>query len=117
MVDVTIDGDKAVFQVEGFDKLWAFRGQLDIPLAHILQIECDPEQARGWWHGFRLLGTQMPGLITAGTFYQHGELVFWDVHDPANTVIISLAHEHYKKLVIEVSDPAATVALLRTAIR
>ena len=24
----------------------------------------------------------LPGVITAGTFYQEGERVFWDVHDP-----------------------------------
>src|SRR5258708_2576147 len=98
MVDVSIDGDRAIFQVEGFDKLWAFRSRLEIPLAHLTDVAIDPDQARGWWHGLRLMGINMPGVLAAGTFYSHGELVFWDVHDPANTVIISLAHERYKKL-------------------
>jgi hypothetical protein len=117
MVDVSIDWDRAVFQVEGFDKLWALRSRLEIPLAHITDVVIDPEAARGWWHGLRLLGTNMPGLLTAGTFYFHGEMVFWDVHDPAKTVIISLTHERYKKMIIEVADPAATVARLRAAVR
>ena len=51
----------------------------------------------------------MPGLFAAGTFYYHGELVFWDVHDPANTIIVSLAHERYKKLIMEVVDPSEAV--------
>jgi len=115
MVDVSIDGDRAIFQVEGFDQLWAFRSRLEIPLAHITDVVIDPDQARGWWHGLRLMGTNMPGVLAAGTFYFHGELVFWDVHDPAKTIILSLAHERYKKLIIEVADPAVTVASLRAA--
>jgi|SRR5579862_7232667 len=117
MVDVSVDGDRAIFLVEGFDKLWALRSRLEIPLAHITGVTVDPAQARGWWHGFRLMGTNVPGVLAAGTFYFHGELVFWDVHDPDQTVIISLTHERYKKLIIEVADPAATVARLSGSIR
>ena len=38
-----------------------------IPLAHIREVRIDPEPARGWWHGLRMPGTQIPGLLTAGT--------------------------------------------------
>jgi hypothetical protein len=54
----------------------------------------------------------VPGLFAAGTFYYHGELVFWDVRDPATTIIVTLEHERYKKLIVEVEDPAAVVARL-----
>jgi len=116
MVDVSIEGDRVVFQVEGLDKFWALRSRLEIPLAHITGVAIDPDQARGWWHGGRLMGTNVPGLFAAGTFYSHGELVFWDVRDAANSIIISLEHERYKKLIIEVADPAATAAQLETVI-
>jgi hypothetical protein len=117
MVGVTIQGDRAVFNVEGLDRLWSFRSQLEIPLAHIKAVEADPDQVGRWWHGFRLLGTEIPGLFAMGTFYYHGELVFWDVHDPARSVVVSLEHERYKKLIIEVADPAGTVARLRSALQ
>ena len=55
------------------------------------------------------------GAITAGTYYQEGELVFWDVHDPQKTVAIHLKDEHYRRLVIEVEDPEATVAQVNEA--
>jgi hypothetical protein len=48
--------------------------------------------------------------------WDHGELVFWDVHDPAKTIIVSLDHERYKKLIIEVADPAAVIMQLRQSI-
>ena len=38
-------------------------------------------------------GTNIPGVLTAGTFYQHGKRVFWDVHNPDNTVVIELKDE------------------------
>jgi hypothetical protein len=116
MVNVVVEGDRVRFEVEGWDQLWALKSQLEIPLAHIQAVRADPEPARGWWHGIRLPGTQIPGLLTAGSFYQSGGFVFYDVHDPERTVVIELDHEHYQRLVIEVADPADVVARLRSAI-
>jgi hypothetical protein len=113
MVNVAVQNDRAVFEVEGLDRLWALRSRLEIPLAHITDAKIDPDQVGRWWHGWKLFGTDLPGLFAAGTFYYHGELVFWDVRDPAKTVIVSLDHERYKKLIIEVADPDAVVATLR----
>ena len=116
MVTVTVQGDRVRFEVEGWDKLWALKSQLEIPLTHIRSVRADPEPARGWWHGLRLPGTQIPGLLTAGSFYQSGGFVFYDVHDPERTVVIELDHEHYQRLVIEVADTANVVETLRSAI-
>jgi len=116
MVSVVVEGDRVRFEVEGWDKLWALKSRLEIPLAHIQSVRADPEPARGWWHGLRLPGTQIPGLLTAGSFYQHGGFVFYDVHDPERTVVIELDHEHYQRLIIEVENPDDVVARLRSAI-
>ena len=117
MVDVRIENGRAVFAVEGMHKLWAFRSQIDIPLDHITGVDVNQEQVGNWWHGFKLIGTDMPGLFAAGTFYYHGERVFWDVHDTTKTIIVSLEHERYKKLIVEVADPEAAAALLKSARR
>ena len=93
MVDVTVENDRAIFNIEGLHKLWAFRSRLAIPLAHITGVEVNPDQARHWWHGIKLLGADGGPVFTAGLFYYHGEMVFWDVNDPAKTVIVSLEHE------------------------
>jgi hypothetical protein len=116
MVNISIVGDRVHFEVEGWDKLWALKSHLEIPLEHITAVRADPEPARGWWHGVRLPGTQIPGLLTAGSFYQRGGMVFYDVHDPESTIVIDLDHEHYEQLIIEVEHPAAAVAALRAAL-
>jgi hypothetical protein len=117
MVGITVEDDRVVFQVEGLDKLWAFRSRLEIPLTHVTDVEHDAAAVGRWWHGIKLVGTDLPGLFAAGTFYYHGELVFWDVHDVTRTIVVSLDHERYKKLIVEVEDADATVDRIRAALR
>lgn len=51
-----------------------------------------------------------------GTFYQQGKRVFWDVHNPENTIVIELRDERYNELIVEVGDPQATMELVKTAL-
>ncbi|MGZ4836363.1 MAG: hypothetical protein ACXVZZ_12055 [Terriglobales bacterium] len=116
MVDLSIASGNLELHVRGADKLWAFKSSLEIPLRHIAGIRADPSVALGWWHGFRMPGTNIPGVLTAGTFYQHGKRVFWDVHNPENTVVIELRDERYDELIVEVANPQLTVEQVRAAL-
>lgn len=115
MVDLSIAEGKLTLHVRGMDKLWAFKGRLEIPLAHIASARADPEIARGWYHGIRMPGTNVPGVITAGTFHQDGKRVFWDMHHPEKTIVLELHDETYNELVVEVEDPQAAVELINRA--
>jgi len=84
--------------------------------AGIAEIRADPAIAHGWWHGLRIPGTNIPGVLTAGTFYQDGKRVFWDVHNPDNTVVIELKDERYNELIVEVADTQAAVEVVRAAL-
>lgn len=112
MVSVSIQGDRAVLELEHWDKFWALRSRLEIPLAHIKAVRADPTVTLGWFDRLKLMGTYLPGVIAAGTFYQDGGLAFWDVKDPSKAVVIDLHDETYRRLVIEVADPTATAAML-----
>jgi hypothetical protein len=116
MVDLTILSGILTVNVRGADKLWAFKSSLEIPLVHIAGVRADAEIARTWFHGLRMPGTSIPGVITAGTFYQQGRRVFWDVHHPENTIVITLRDERYDELVVEVADPSAAVQLIQSAL-
>jgi hypothetical protein len=113
VVDLSIAEGNLVLNVRGADKFWAFKSTLEISLEHIAGVHADPKIARGWWHGLKLIGTDIPGVLHAGTFYQQGKRIFWDVHNPDNTIVIDLRHERYAELIVEVADPAAAVALLQ----
>ena len=116
MVDLSIGEGKLMLHVRGADKLWAFKSSLEIPLVHILGVRADAEAARGWYHGIRMPGTNVPGVITAGTFLQDGKRVFWDVHHPDRTIVIDLHDERYNQLVVEVEDPEGAVKLIQSAL-
>jgi hypothetical protein len=116
MVDLSIAEGKLILYVRGADKLWALKSSLEIPLPHIEAIRAGPSVAHGWWHGLRIPGTNIPGLLSAGTFYQHGKRVFWDVHNPDNTVVIELKDERYNELIVEVADPQAAVEFVKSVL-
>jgi hypothetical protein len=115
MARVTIDGGDLVVEIEGLDKLWSLKSRLAIPLANVRGATADPGMVKEP-KGLRAPGTHLPGVITAGTFHQDGERVFWDVRDGTRAVVIELDDERYARLVIEVADPGATVALIERAI-
>ena len=116
MVEISIEGDKAVFEVQGWDQLWSLRSRLEIPLAHINGAHIDPEPAMGWFQGLKVAGTDVPNIFRAGTFYQKGEWVFWDVHDPLRTIVVELEHERYKKLIIQVDDPTREIEKIKASL-
>lgn len=115
MAQVAIDGDTLVVVIEGLDKLWALKSRLTIPLSNVRGATIDPGISHEY-KGIRAPGTHFPGVITAGTFRLDGEWVFWDVHNPTKAIVIQLADERYARLVIEVDDPRAAVALIEGAI-
>jgi hypothetical protein len=115
MADVRIDSDNLIIEMEGLDKLWALKSRLEIPLRNVRGATADPGVVRER-RGIRTAGTHLPGVITAGTFRVDGERVFWDVRDPARAVVIELRDERYTRLVVEVADPRATVALIERTV-
>jgi len=95
--------------------LLAFRSQLEIPLTHVIGADANPEIAKTWWKGWKAPGANIPGVVTAGTFYRDGKRMFWDVHDPEKTIVIHLADDQYDALVVEVEEPSATAESIARA--
>ncbi|MER5477729.1 hypothetical protein ABT026_12255 [Streptomyces sp. NPDC002734] len=118
MALLSIDRERnlLIAEMQGLDKLWALKSRLEIPLAHVRGATHDPGIAHEP-KGVRVGGTYFPGVITAGRFRRDGEWVFWDVKNPEKTVVVELADEEsYDRLVVEVEDPRAAVALIEGAL-
>ena len=112
MVTVSVEGDTAVFEVQGAHQLWALKSRLEIALEHITRAYAEPNPPMGWFDGWRLYGADIPHVFRAGAFWWHGNKVFFDVRHPENTVVVELNHENFAELIIEVADPEATVNAL-----
>ncbi len=113
MVNIYRENDKIIFKVEGWDKLFAFKSSLEIPVTHIISVYADPNIQMNFLDSIKLLGTSIPQLFRAGSFYQHGEIIFWDVRNTNNVIVVELEYEHFKKLVIEVDDPAKAIDIIK----
>lgn len=115
MVQMAIEGDTLRLRMRGIDQILALRSELSVPLAHIRAVTIRPAEARGWFHGLRF-GTHLPGVVTAGTFLTREGLVFWDVHDPDNTIALDIDHEFYKRVIVEVEEtPESAAAQIEAA--
>lgn len=113
MVTVTKKADTFLFEVEGLHKIWALKNQLSIATKNIVRAYQDDSELTGW-KGWRMPGTHIPYVITAGTYYKNGDRTFWDVVNKENAIIIKLKDEKYQKLIIEVDNPTAVIQLLQT---
>jgi len=116
MAQVVVQGDELLIHVEGWDRIWSLRSLLTIPLAHVRGATEDPGAFRDR-RGVRTLGTELPGVIVAGTFRQNGDRVFWDVRRSERAVVIELDDERFTRLIIGVNDPRATVEAIEAALR
>jgi hypothetical protein len=115
MTTVEIGPSHLRVEVEGFDKVLALRSSIEIPIEHVRGASRDPA-ALHEPRGLRLLGTSLPGVVVAGSFYG-GQWLFMDVHEAERAIKIDLDHEHYAALVVEVQDPVATVEAINAAVR
>lgn len=115
MADLQIVENKLIVHIRGVDKFFALASRLEVPLEHISSVEVNPDETHQIWHGLRV-GTNLPGVITAGRFLQSGGWAFWDVHDPNSSIAIYLHDDSYARVVIGVDDPEAAATAIRAAI-
>jgi len=116
MTTILIGEGKLFLEVEGIDKFWALKSGLTIPFEHVSHAERATEQAKAGYHGFRV-GTNIPGIITAGTFFRAGEKTFWDVHNPENAIAIHLIDEDYQQLIVEVANPDEEISKINRTVQ
>ena len=53
MAEVELTDNALIVHVRGMERLWALKSRLEIPLAHVVGAEVDPEVAEGWQKGIR----------------------------------------------------------------
>lgn len=106
--DVTITETNLVVEPRGLDKLFSFRGRIEVPLDHVRGATFDPGMMNEP-KGIRAPGLRVPGKLS-GTFHADGERQFWNVSGADRTVVIELdPSEHFTRLIISVDDPRQVV--------
>ncbi len=113
MVSIFRTDTETIFELKGIHKILAFKSSLTIPNSHIVHVYQDRNEINNW-SGIRTLGTHIPFLIKAGSFYSDPDnsAVFMDIVNADNAIIIVLRDEVYQKLIIEVEDPEDAILFL-----
>ena len=81
MATIAITNEALTVHVIGVDRILAFKSAITLPLTHVTEITQAATEAGKVFHGLRLPGTAIPGVLTAGSFLKSVERTFWDVHD------------------------------------
>jgi hypothetical protein len=110
---VTIRDDILEIEIKGIHKILSFKSKLEIPMKNVRNASLDVDSVAGWLKGWRFPGINIPYIITAGTFYEAGGKVFWDVCNAKKSIIIDLIDEDYSKLIIEVDNPEGVLDLIK----
>jgi hypothetical protein len=119
VVEVTIQGGAATFELKGWSRVWALRSQVKVPLSSLRAVTRAPADiGRGWWKGLRMPGTHVPGVIVAGCFYIDREWEFWDVRGAGDSAIeVVLSGASFSRLVVDVANPGEVVSRLQSAMK
>jgi hypothetical protein len=119
MPEISVDQQqqKLIVVVEGIERLWILNSRMEIPLAHVSGASINPEVAKDLPYEHQEMGdVQWHSAVSAGTFYQRGDRVFWEVSDPAKAVVIKLKDDRFAELVVQVEDPAVVVDQINRAV-
>ncbi len=117
MAQIEITPQSLIVHITGADRLWSLKSRLEIPLAHVVGANHATDDADSWLEGFRLGAVYVPGVLSAGSVHHQDDRVYWDVHDSAKAIAIVLKDDRYARLVVEVDDPAATLAAIAKALQ
>ncbi len=106
--------DRLLVRPVGLVRLWALSSGVEVPIASVVDVGVSvrKELVLGW----RVPGTHLPGVLTAGTFRSHGEKALWMVGRNEKVLVIELTGEKYRHLVLGVEDPEAATEALRAAL-
>ncbi|MCL4544324.1 MAG: hypothetical protein M1118_06965 [Chloroflexi bacterium] len=120
MATIEVTRDTLKVHVTGLDRLRMWTGNVSIPLEHVERVEYDPQETQrelnAFWTETYIPGTHLPGGSLAGSYSEHGQRVFWDVHHPDHAVTIHLSHDKFDKVIVEVRNPEEMVQTIKAAL-
>ena len=113
MNDIITSQNTVCIEITGWDKLWAFKGSLKIPKASISKAYRFHDSLKPpLW---RSPGTEIPGLIIAGTYYGRGRKEFWSTHFK-NPIVFDLNSGDYTRIVVDVEDPEQVLSEFESSV-
>ena len=113
MNKISITKTALIVKISGIDKLWSFKGSMEIPLDKIQSVSLfDGKEKPPFW---RCPGTYVPGIIISGTYYGKNRKEFWNTRYNPGTLVIKLKNADYTKIVLDCDNSDAILSKLGMA--
>ena len=114
-VSLLVEGDALRVHLSPLDKVVCFRGDLVVPLSQVASVRA-VRSAEVPRTGFRLPGTSLPGVTRAGSYGTGDQRDLWDVRRGESLLVLELRGAAYRRVVLEVPDPAAEARRLESVV-
>jgi hypothetical protein len=109
MAKVALIDQMLRLELSPLDMIAAIHGSFAIPIDTVLGASTT--KPPGFFSSVKVLGTNAPGLKMAGSFFYHGESVFFDFRGNEDAVlVIDLARGGYRHLFVHVDFPDTAMA-------
>lgn len=117
MVTISVGKEVVTIRLEGAKKILAIKSRIIIPLDNITKVST--EQVKPVWLPKGRLGTHVPGVFMAGTFWlRKGGKTFYYVRDFSNCITLTLKNHEYSKVIVQIGkDKEAAASKIRAAIK
>ena len=110
MTKIAIEPGSVNIVLTGFDMLLSFKHFLHIPRDRISRAYLyDGKINTPFW---KMPGTYIPWLISAGTFYSRGRKEFWNTRHGRKGIVLELNNAGYSRIVLSLDKPEAILKLL-----
>lgn len=108
-------GETVAVTLRGLDVVWALRRSVRVPRRAVLRAQV-VESSQVKPSGLRLPGTEVPGVLRAGSFGRSPNRDFWDVRTGPQVLVLTLADgQPYRRIVLQPRDPGAALAALQVS--
>jgi hypothetical protein len=108
-VHLSVKASNLFIAIKGIDVFLTCKSKMNIPLKNIVSVAPYKGEYNTCFKGIRAPGINFPGCITAGTFYQKGQKIFWDVKDSNKSIMIELKDNSFNRIIVEVDDPDQSI--------
>jgi hypothetical protein len=104
-----------IVHLSSWEALAAVHKSIRVPLANV-RGATDDEGFRGPALGLRAPGTNIPGIISAGTYYRNGDKQFVFVTRGKHPVVVELSGERWARIVLGVGDARDAAGKINAAV-
>jgi len=107
MASVGIDGSSLRISLTRLERMLSLHGDLAFPVATVTEV-VRVENPWPHLHGLRWPGAGIPDLVCVGSLRHRGERDFTAVYGRGEAVIITLAGEAFRRIILSGEAPALT---------